>query len=300
VINLSVIVVTYNRKNQLVECLNRLLSQTRLPDQILIIDNASTDSTECHLKAQGFIDHPLIKYHCLPDNLGGAGGFAEGINFALQDDTDWIWLMDDDAMPALDALETLLQSPLVESCVYGSVALSDDVKKLCWPVETASGKKLISLDDLGSPQIPVVFHPFLGFLISRLLVEKVGLPDPGFFLSGDDVDYCLRIAHLGGKVFLCRDSRLIHPMPLRKNINILGIKVDLLVQAPERTYYNIRNKIIIARRYYATRLWTHTIPGIAVRFFMTLLSGQDKQRYIKAYSIAMFHGLIGKLGRYSL
>jgi rhamnopyranosyl-N-acetylglucosaminyl-diphospho-decaprenol beta-1,3/1,4-galactofuranosyltransferase len=300
VYNLTTIVVTHNRKQLLVECLNRLLGQSLIPKLIVVIDNASIDGTESHLKYQGLLDNPLIKYHKLSENLGGAGGFAEGIKLALNYGAGWMWLMDDDAMPAFDALEKLVYRTMDDTCVYGSVAVSSKDKYLCWPVETASGKKLISLDDLGSPQIPVVFHPFLGFLISRLLVEKVGLPDPGFFLSGDDVDYCLRIARLGGKVFLCRDSRLIHPMPLRKNINILGIKVDLLVQAPERTYYNIRNKIIIARRYYATRLWTHTIPGIAVRFFMTLLSGQDKQRYIKAYSMAMFHGLIGKLGRYSL
>ncbi|MDO8938377.1 MAG: glycosyltransferase family 2 protein [Methylicorpusculum sp.] len=298
--SIFVIVVSYNRKHLLIKCINRLLSQSLLPTQIFIIDNASTDGTESYLKAQGFLDHSLITYHCLTENIGGAGGFAEGIKMAMQSGAEWMWLMDDDAMPAYDALEKLLQSPLNESCVYGSVAIGEGGERLCWPVETAFGKKLISLDDLGSPQIPVVFHPFLGFLISRKLATEVGLPDAEFFLSGDDVDYCLRIASLGGKVYLCRASRLNHPMPPRTTINILGIRIDSLVQTPERTYYNIRNKIVIARRYYGTKLWTQTTPGILIRFTISILAGPNRYRYIKAYSLAIFHGLLGKLGKYSL
>lgn len=294
------LIVTYNRKQLLVDCVNRLLDQTRLPEQILIIDNASTDGSESHLDAEGFLAHPLIKHYRLPDNVGGAGGFAEGIKQALQNGADWIWLMDDDAMPALDALENLLLLPLDESCVYGSVAVGEDGEHLCWPVETHAGQKILNLADLDEARTAVAFHPFLGFLISRKLVEKAGLPDAGFFLSGDDVDYCLRIAGMGGKVYLCRDSRLSHPMPPRKTIDVLGIKIDLLIQAPERAYYNIRNKIVIARRYYGHRLWTQTLPGIGLRFLAGFLVGPDRFRFVNAYFLAVAHGFLDKLGKYSL
>lgn len=297
---LSAIVVTYNRKKLLAACVCRLLDQTCPPDQILIIDNASTDGTESHLNAQGFLAHSLIHYHRLPDNVGGAGGFAKGIKLAMNSGADWMWLMDDDAMPAHDALENLLQFPLAEDSIYGSVAIGEDGEHLCWPVESNTGQKLVSLADLHEASITVDFHPFLGFLINRKLVEKAGLPDAGFFLSGDDVDYCLRITSLGGKVYLCRDSRLMHPMPPRKSFKCLGVKIDLLVQPPERTYYNIRNKIVIARRYYGYKLWTQTLPGIGIRFLVCVFFGPERFRLIKAYFLAVAHGFLDKLGKYSL
>jgi GT2 family glycosyltransferase len=297
---LSAIVVTYNRKKLLAACVCRLLDQTRPPDQILIIDNASTDGTESYLNAQGFLAHSLIHYHRLPDNVGGAGGFAEGIKLAMNSDADWIWLMDDDAMPAHDALENLLQFPLAEDCIYGSVAIGEDGEHLCWPVETVKGQKLIILTDLNEARIEVAFHPFLGFLINRKLAEKVGLPDADFFLSGDDIDYCLNISRHGGKVYLCRDSRLSHPMPPRKSIDVWGIKIDLLIQPPQRAYYNIRNKIVIARRYYGYKLWTQTLPGIGIRFLASMFLGPNRFRYIKAYVLALTHGFLDKLGKYSL
>lgn len=296
----SVIIVTFNRKQLLVDCIIRLLDQTRLPDQILIIDNASTDGTESHLKAQGLLALPLIKYHHLPENVGGAGGFAEGIKLAMQDGAGWMWMMDDDAMPEKDALEKLLLLPLDENTVYGTVAMGEDGEHLCWPVESNNGQKLLSLADLNEVRTAVTFHPFLGFLINRKLVEKAGLPDAGFFLSGDDVDYCLRITSLGGKVYLCRDSKITHPMPSRKLINLFGLNIDLLVQTPERTYYNIRNKIVIARRHYGYKLWTQTLPGIGIRFLASIFLGPERFRLIKAYFLAVAHGFLDKLGKYSL
>ena len=236
----------------------------------------------------------------MAENLGGAGGFATGIKLAVHEGADWIWLMDDDAMPAQDALEKLLQPPLDESCVYGSIAVGDNSDHLCWPVETDTGKKLNTLDDLYAPRIPVSFHPFLGFFINRQLVEKAGLPDSSFFLSGDDVEYCLRCGHHGGKVFLCRDSKLKHPMPPRKSISIFELRINLLVQPPQRAYYNTRNKIVIARRYYGNRLWTQTMPGIFIRLLLSSIFGPNRLGQLKAYFIAIFHGFADKMGKFTV
>lgn len=294
------LVVTFNRKQLLVASLTQLLNQTHPPDQIFIIDNASTDGTEDHLKTHGFLDYPFIFYHRLPENLGGAGGFAEGIKLAMESGADWMWLMDDDALPASDALENLLLRPLDVNAVYGSVAIGVDGEQLCWPMDLDSGKKLSMLSDLQETEIAVPFHPFLGFLIRRQLVEKAGLPDSRLFLSGDDVEYCLRCRQYGGKVFLCRDSKLTHPMPPRKSVKLFGFRIDLLIQPPSRAYYNIRNKIVIARRYYGFKLWTQTLPGIGVRFLVSVFIGPERLGLIKAYVLAVAHGFFDKLGRYPL
>src|ERR1039458_6670043 len=104
----AAVVVAFNRKVLLAECLGGLLGQTRPLDAIYVIDNASTDGTEGYLRDAKLLDEPKIHYTSLPRNVGGAGGFALGMETAFSAGYAWIWLMDDDAEPFPDALEKLL------------------------------------------------------------------------------------------------------------------------------------------------------------------------------------------------
>ncbi len=79
----TAVVVTYNRKELLTVCLEALLQQTRRPDRILVINNASTDGTEKLFAPGGAFARPEIELVTLPENVGGAGGFAEGIRRAV-------------------------------------------------------------------------------------------------------------------------------------------------------------------------------------------------------------------------
>ena len=97
------IVVTYNRRELLVECLEKLQAQTRPPDRILVVDNASTDDTlELLSKREG------VDVLALDTNGGGAGGFEAGLREARRAGHDWYWLLDDDTFAEPDCLEQLL------------------------------------------------------------------------------------------------------------------------------------------------------------------------------------------------
>ena len=67
------VVVTYNRKQMLVECVEALLNQTIKPDKILVLDNASTDGTKDLLIEKDLFDK--IVYKRLKNNMTAAGGF---------------------------------------------------------------------------------------------------------------------------------------------------------------------------------------------------------------------------------
>jgi len=107
---IAAVVVTYNRKDLLKECLDALLNQTRPLDSIILIDNASTDGTPEFLKEKGYLDNPKIDYVRLPENTGGAGGFHEGVKRGYEKGYDWLWLMDDDALPEKSSLNNLLDA----------------------------------------------------------------------------------------------------------------------------------------------------------------------------------------------
>ena len=97
------VAVTFNRR----DLVTRLVTETRrgtvLPDEILVVDNASTDDTVEVLRG---LESPVpVTVVELGRNTGGAGGFHAGLAAALERGADLVWMMDDDGAPASDCLE---------------------------------------------------------------------------------------------------------------------------------------------------------------------------------------------------
>ena len=81
-VNVAAVVVTFNRLEKLKTVLASLESQTRLPNQLIIVNNASTDGTDKYLEeytrdfANGHLENRVnLTVVNLPENVGGAGGF---------------------------------------------------------------------------------------------------------------------------------------------------------------------------------------------------------------------------------
>ena len=91
---IAAVVVTYNRKEYLLNNISHLLNQENNNLDIIIIDNASTDGTKDAIEE--FIINNQVIYVNTGMNLGGAGGFNYGIKFAYELNYDYIWIMDDD------------------------------------------------------------------------------------------------------------------------------------------------------------------------------------------------------------
>ena len=104
------VIVTYNRIKLLKECLNAVLSQTYKVHKIVLIDNASTDGTADLFIKGGEYDKDVIDYRRMETNLGGAGGFYEGIKICRDMECDYVWIMDDDTIPYTDCLEKLMSA----------------------------------------------------------------------------------------------------------------------------------------------------------------------------------------------
>src|SRR3954447_10197137 len=69
------IVVTFNRRELLAECLQALLEQTLAPDEIIVVDNASSDGTAEMVRER----FPQARLEAPTENIGGAGGFHHGL-----------------------------------------------------------------------------------------------------------------------------------------------------------------------------------------------------------------------------
>src|ERR1035437_3956057 len=185
------VVVTFNRKEMLIECLEGLLHQTCRIGRIVLVDNASTDGTPERLAEAGYLANNRIDYARLPVNGGGAGGFHEGMKRAYSAGYDWLWVMDDDVEPYPAALATMLSYSNLSGCIQGA-EMYQDGERLAWEQWTyieSSGARTSSEQSFKNDYMSVGVGCFEGMLIRRDIVSKIGFPDKRFFIGGDDVAY---------------------------------------------------------------------------------------------------------------
>ncbi|HYO21994.1 MAG TPA: glycosyltransferase family 2 protein, partial [Flavisolibacter sp.] len=193
------VIVTYNRLGLLKKCITAVSEQTRKPDNIIVINNGSTDDTQVWLSTQ-----PVITY--TQENKGGAGGFSSGINMAYNHGADWIWLMDDDTIPQADALQQLQSAldelePHQEKIGFLSSTVRWTDGNLHEMNKTYALKERTKLDEFSFAQntsFPLIqWGTFVSMLLSAKAVERVGLPIKEFFIWCDDAEFAMRIVCSG-------------------------------------------------------------------------------------------------------
>jgi rhamnopyranosyl-N-acetylglucosaminyl-diphospho-decaprenol beta-1,3/1,4-galactofuranosyltransferase len=238
----AAVVVTYNRKNLLAECLDALLRQSRPLDQIFIIDQVSTDGTAEMLLERGYLQKPLIAYSRSEKNTGGAGGFQRGVELAYKAGFDWIWLMDDDAIADSNALERMLRYVNVPNvCAVANAKL-----RLNGTLDDGH----IAFEKNSSYQADpsyLTFSSFVGLMVSRVAVGDIGLPKAEFFLQGDDTEYCIRLCR-AGRIAFVRDSILEHKEVSRPPELVHRFGRDFTIYPKDRfcfQYFLWRNRVWI-------------------------------------------------------
>jgi len=311
---IAAVVVTYNRKDLLGQCLDSLLQQSHPLDAVYIIDNHSTDGTYEDLLGRNLIapagrsdrepvetTRPVatggtIHYVRMPENTGGAGGFHEGMKRATAAGFDRLWLMDDDLLTAPDALEVLLRKRDTlrnqgkESFLLNSVVLARDCPDgdvLAFPLQelAPSGHprrvyhgRLSEVRDQVQDGLYRWACPFNGTLVPARAVVEVGLPNKEFFLWGDERDFLWRAAKRFD-LYTAVDSRVFHPPSREAGFDW-------------RQYYGIRNAILINRHF--------RLPAVrnAKLIVSSLVKGMRHGRGgLTLVLRAIRDGLRGRLGR---
>lgn len=281
------LVVTYNRKELLVENIQALKSQSHSDFDILIIDNASTDGTEEYIK-EYLKDNG--KYINTGKNLGGAGGFSLGIKKALENDYDYAWLMDDDTVPTENALESLISKATLLNDKFsflGSLVKWTDGKLCIMNAQDLSKTWYNEFDKMYNGLIPVVASSFVSMFINLKDAREVGIPIEKFFIYGDDWEYSERLK-TKKPCYLDIDSIVIHKM--RSNIGTDIVDVDK--ERIDRYYFNYRNLFYIYKKYYTKK----DIIKYILKYFYTLLKilVKSKNKRIKRMYI-MTKGMISGL-----
>lgn len=243
------VVVTFNRLELLKKALSALKVQTRPLDEILVINNGSTDGTAGWLACQE--DITVVTQ----ENIGGSGGFWRGMKEAYERGADYIWCMDDDVRPYEDCLEHLLSAMPAGGGIVAPVRFYGGKEtvpggeckhfNLSNPFKNLKDDTTIGDIDRCQTTMPVEAIAFEGPMFSRNIVDKIGLPEKGLFIFWDDTEYSYRAFTNGFPVRLVKAARLFKE-------DLRPKAASASAQRSWKYPYMVRNEVFFICRYGAT------------------------------------------------
>lgn len=258
--SITAVVVTYNRKELLIRCIEHLRRQTMKLDSIIVVNNGSTDGTKEWLDNQTGLD--VIHQ----ENVGGSGGFYRGIEHAYEKGYDWMWCMDDDVYPEPDCLELLLKQDdenigiLCPIRRQGGKVFFSEIKKfnLTNPFKSLHVNELTLEDVKDQEAISIEGMAFEGPLIKREVVEQIGLPNKELFLLYDDSDYSYRAVLAGYQMKLVTKAVLN-----KEKFFADDDRVTQVQKGKWKLYYHIRNTVYFNKKY-GKNIWVRNLRSIGV------------------------------------
>lgn len=257
------IVVTYNRLSELKNCLGALFSQTYQDFDICIVNNGSTDGTTEWLDeitiADRYVRGEIVVIN--QQNLGGAGGFYAGQEYALEHGYEWIWMMDDDGVPHPDQLQCLVQYAEKNGGKFlnALVVDKDDHSQFAffahdWTIDQA----------LQVESIEHFVHPFNGTFIHTDVLKECGLTKKEMFIWGDEVELTMRYIKAGYRPLTVTSA--IHYHPKEKGIfeTVLPriINKTVLLKPKGMSQYFYRNLGYIHGLYYRDKWYKGLKPMV--------------------------------------
>jgi len=300
----AAVVVTFNRKQLLAECLDALLNQTQPLDRIIIVDNASSDGTLGFLAKRGYLGSPLIDYVRLPENIGGAGGFHFGTKRGYEAGYGWLWVMDDDAEPRPDALSILAeeftnQETGAVACLKTSPDGTPQYQHRGWIKQGKASIpviKAISQTDIDC-DVDIEHASFVGLCISREVFQLVGFPKKEFFIHYDDLEFCMRMLSVK-KIKLKVKSIILHKDYRKSQEQQKFFWGRTSIRLPYEQlwlrYYGLRNVIWISRnRCGVLILMAFSIKYLLKKYVGILIYDDHKVQRMKFWTSAIMDGWNG-------
>jgi len=267
-------IVTHNRCNLLGRCIDHIQSQERQPDEILVINNASTDGTVEMLNQRRI-------HFVTQENVGSAGGWHRGIRYALEHGFDAVWLMDDDGFPDKHALEKLVPHLHTDTaCVSSIVVRESEPDKFVFPFPMLNAnflpvlfslrRKVSSLVDLRQIAKNGAYdfaHLFNGALINILAVRSIGNVNTDYFIFGDEVDYFFRLRQYG---------------PVRSILDAIHYHPDVTSRpyTPQKIYYYVKNTLILNKKYF---------DQVVLRNVFTVAAALWRTAHRNSFSTALYY-----------
>jgi GT2 family glycosyltransferase len=229
--------VLFNSGAVLPEFLQSLEAQTHRNFVVYAVDNASADDSAEKCKQAG--DRFVVTIN--EQNTGFAHGTNQGIQQALADGCEFIFLLNNDVVFEADFLHELMQGmERTGADIAAPLTFYHDRPEVIWAAggtfQRWAGYRPIHLGmgqtDGGqfAEDRPIQFSPGSGLLARRHVFERIGLLDEAYFTYWEDTDFSVRALKAGLKSYLIPKARLWH-----KVSSLTGMRSDF------QRFYAVRN-----------------------------------------------------------
>lgn len=245
--DIAVVLVTYNRIDCLKKSLKLYETQTVLPSYMIVVNNCSSDGTKEYLSSWKKTDSKIKKIVLnLKKNIGGAGGFGTGIDYAKKLDADWIWISDDDAYPEQDTFEVLLNKYSEYHDQSSKIGAFFTAVINNGQIDTSHRRRVIK--DLRGIHFEPVDQKeyskdflidqgsYVGMMVKKDVILDVGSTRRDFFIYYDDTEHTTRIGEKYDMLCVPR-ARVHHNVTSGETFNW-------------KNYYGFRNAMILIKDHY--------------------------------------------------
>ena len=240
------VILNTNRREDTLACLKSLKAQTYENRRVIILDNHSTDGSVEAIQTK----FPGTEIIAIQENLGYAGNNNVGIEAALKQGADWVFVLNEDTVMAADCLTHLIQAGESEPSIgiLGPMVYHHDEPGI---IQSAGGIITKNWDgnhlgkdepDTGQFQTAhaVDWISGCGILVRRAVIEQVGMLDARFFYYWEETEWCVRAGKAGWKLMHVPQAKLWHK----------GVQRNYQPR-PSLYYYLTRNHLLLLYKHHA-------------------------------------------------
>jgi len=259
-----IIILTWNDKVCVLECIESMLKQDYPNYKTIVVDNASVDGSQEAIQAQ----YPQVHLIANESNLGFAGGNNVGLDYALKEGADWTIIINNDTIVAPDMVSELMKAALEQGADMAGPMMyyyppKGPGKEVIWYaggiINYFMGKSAhVGIREVDTGQYSRVcdtdYITGCCILTSRRLLEKIGFMDEGFKpIYAEDADWSAKAKEAGYRLLFVPKALLWHKVTASSGGGLTPFKV----------YYKIRNNLKFFKRHAKFYHWL-TIPFFIV------------------------------------
>ena len=240
---IGILLVNYNGKNFLNDCINSIYKMKYKNIDILVVDNDSHDNSIDLLE----IEYPDVKVIKTGDNIGVAAGNNVGIRHFIKTDCDYILIMNNDVEVDKNMLNYLIQQAGPNTITVPKIYYFNDKDVIWFGGGHINWHKGICVHEGYNERDNkkydsdryITYAPTCCMLVHKSVFDKIGIMDENYFMYFDDTDFCVRAIDGGVKILYVPKAFMWH-------------KVSSSSGGPDSKisiYYNYRNQLYFINKF---------------------------------------------------
>jgi GT2 family glycosyltransferase len=280
------IILNTNRCEDTLACLASLRMSLYPQNKIIVLDNSSTDGSVEAIHNR----FPEVQIISLEENLGYAGNNNVGVELAIKQDADWVFVLNEDTVLDSECISRLIEvgesDPKIG--VVGPMVYHYDEPDI---IQSAGGMlgpywesihlaKNEKYDSQFIEPHSVEWISGCAIMVKRDAINQVGMIDQRFFYYWEETEWCMRIGKAGWRIIHVPSAKIWHK-GVQRNYH----------PKPSVTYYSTRNRLLMLAKHQASlRVWIYS--WFQILRTLTSWTIKPKWRCMREHKNAMLRGLL--------